>query len=157
MSHIRLANCSDARALTNLRYSFRSTSDKDVEAETTFLSRCTAWMSERLQQNNWRCWVVEKDNSIFGALWLQLIEKIPNPTSEPEFHAYITNVFVEESARGAGLGSRLLAEALAFCKQQSVHAVILWPTEKSRTLYERHGFAVRPDLLELLIDDPASS
>lgn len=137
-----------------LRYSFRSISDNDVESEATFLTRCSSWMSERLQQSNWRCWVVEQDSAILGALWLQLIEKIPNPTSEPEFHAYITNVFINEAARGAGLGSQLLTEALTFCKQQSVHAVILWPTEKSRTLYERHGFAIRPDLLELLISDP---
>jgi GNAT superfamily N-acetyltransferase len=153
MTHVRLANSSDAQALTTLRYSLRSVNDNDAEAETTFLARCTAWMSERLEQPNWRCWVVEQDDVIIGALWLQLIEKIPNPTSEPEFHAYITNVFVSETARGAGLGSRLLTEALTFCKQQSVHSVILWPTEKSRTLYERHGFAIRPDLLELLIYD----
>jgi hypothetical protein len=27
-------------------------------------------------------------------------------------------------------------------------AVILWPTPRSRRLYERHGFAVRKDLFE---------
>jgi len=156
MPDLRLANSSDAGALAKLRYSFRSISDNDAESEAAFLTRCESWMSERLQQNNWQCWVVEQDNAIIGTLWLQMIEKIPNPTSEPEFHAYITNVFVDASARGTGLGSRLLTEALSYCKQQSVHAVILWPTEKSRRLYERHGFAVRPDLMELLISDPQS-
>jgi hypothetical protein len=29
-----------------------------------------------------------------------------------------------------------------------VDATILWPTPASRTLYLRHGFAVRDDLLE---------
>ena len=83
---------------------------------------------------------------------MQLIEKIPNPTSEPELHAYITNVFVKESSRGQGVGSRLLNEAITLCKDQSVHAVILWPSEKSRTLYERHGFSVRSDLFELVLE-----
>jgi len=156
IAQIRLADSSDARDLARLRYSFRSITEHDIESEAAFLTRCSSWMSERLQQSHWRCWVVEQDNAIIGALWLQLIEKIPNPTSEPEFHAYITNVFVDASVRGTGFGSRLLTEALSYCKQQSVHAVILWPTEKSRTLYERHGFAVRPDLMELLISDPRS-
>jgi len=89
-------------------------------------------------------------------LWLQLVEKIPNPRSEPEHHAYITNFFIQEFTRGRGIGSRLLSTAIAWCEARDVHAVILWPTERSRSLYERSGFAVRDDLMELLIT-PAST
>jgi len=152
MTHIRPANSADASALAQLRYQFRSVADRNLESEPEFLRRCITWMAERLQQPQWRCWIAERDKETIGALWLQLIEKIPNPTSEPEFHAYVTNVFVNESARGQGIGSQLLSEALEFCKNQSVHAVILWPSEKSRTLYERHGFQVRSDLMELVVD-----
>jgi len=106
-------------------------------------------MAERLNQTNWRCWVVEEGETIIGALWLQLIEKIPNPTQEPELHGYVTNVFVDESSRGRGIGSQLVEQAIALCKQQPVQAVILWPSEKSRPLYRRHGFDVREDLFEL--------
>ena len=150
MISIRLANPNDAPVLAELRYEFRSITDNDVENKSEFLSRCERWMRERLQETNWRCWIAEEDQIIVGALWLQLIEKIPNPTSEAEFHGYVTNVFVHEAARGQGIGSRLLNEALSFCKQKPVHAVILWPTNKSRPLYERHGFRAPADLLELL-------
>ena len=150
--NIRLAKPTDAPALAQLRYAFRSLTDQDVEPQSEFVQRCLTWMTDRLQRPNWRCWVVEREDEIIGGLWLQLIEKIPNPTSEPELHAYITNVFVNESSRGQGIGSRLLTEADTFCKAQSVHAVILWPSEKSRTLYERHGFAVRSDLFELVLE-----
>ena len=151
MTQIRLANPEDSANLAKLRYDFRSNTKNDNESEPEFLARCNEWMSERLQQTNWRCWVAQQDSSIIGALWLQLIEKIPNPTSESELHAYITNVFVSETARGQGLGSLLLDEALRFCKRQLVHAVILWPSEKSRSLYQRHGFAVQSDLMELIL------
>ena len=153
MMNIRLATQNDAPVLANLRYEFRSTTNCDVEKASDFLSRCEAWMRERLEQNNWKCWIAEKNQRTVGALWLQIIEKIPNPTSEAEFHGYITNVFVHESARGQGTGSRLVDEAISFCKQKPVHIVILWPSEKSRSLYERHGFSVRPDILELLMSD----
>jgi GNAT superfamily N-acetyltransferase len=149
---IRSAKPSDATALAQLRYAFRSLTDQDIEPKSEFVQRCLTWMTDRLQRPNWQCWVAERENEIIGVLWLQLIEKIPNPTSEPEFHAYITNVFVNESSRDQGVGSRLLTEALTFCKEQLVHAVILWPSEKSRTLYERHGFAVRSDLFELVLE-----
>ena len=39
---------------------------------------------------------------------------------------------------------------------RDVHAIILWPTERSRPLYERNGFAVREDIMELIIDEPAA-
>jgi GNAT superfamily N-acetyltransferase len=149
MTKIRIAQSSDAASLAQLRYSLRSISGKNVELELEFHKRCTSWMYDHLQQNNWRCFVAEEDDAIIGALWLQLIEKIPNPNSEAELYAYITNAFVKQSERNRGLGSRLLTEALTFCREQSVAAVILWPSKKSRTLYERRGFAVPSDLLEL--------
>lgn len=151
MIHIRLGNSFDAPTLARLRYLLRSRNNEDIEQEAEFLTRCATWMSIRLQQDNWRCWVAEKDDTIVGSLWLQLIEKIPNPTAETESYAYITNVFVLEPERVNGIGSQLLSAAIEYCKQQSVHSVILWPTEKSRTLYERHGFAVTPDLFELVL------
>ncbi len=88
-----------------------------------------------------------------GNIWIQLIEKIPNPTLEPEYHAYVTNFYVQEGARGKGIGSLLLEAALNWSKAQGVQAVILWPTEQSRSLYLRHGFAVREDLMEMMIGD----
>jgi GNAT superfamily N-acetyltransferase len=148
---IRLAKPIDVAALARLRYALRSKTD-DVETESEFIQRCRAWMAEHLESKFWRAWVLEEAGEIVGALWLQLIEKIPNPTAETELYAYITNVFVLENLRGEGLGSKLLDEALTFCTQAGVNAAILWPSEKSRTLYERHGFAVRDDLMELYID-----
>ena len=45
-------------------------------------------------------------------------------------------------------------KALAFCRSLPVHAVILWPTPESRTLYERRGFAEPDDLMELIVVHP---
>jgi GNAT superfamily N-acetyltransferase len=151
MLNIRLANTTDVPALARLRYALRS-KPTDTETEAEFIDRCTKWMTDHLQQKLWRAWVLEEDNQVVGALWLHLIERIPNPTSETELYAYITNVFVNENSRGKGLGSKLLNEALMFCKQEKVSAVILWPSEKSHSLYRRHGFAVPADLYELVFE-----
>ena len=91
--------------------------------------------------------MAEAGGGIAGHLWLSLIEKVPNPVAERAHHAYATNVYVRPSARSRGLGSALLAEALAWCEARDVDAAILWPTARSRPLYARHGFADAKDVM----------
>jgi GNAT superfamily N-acetyltransferase len=146
---IRAAGPRDAPALAKLRYDFRAVHDPVTEPEHEFLVRCTAWMAARLASGSaWHCWVGEQAWRLVATIWLHLIEKLPNPVAEAEGHGYISSLYVEPSRRGAGLGSRLLSTCLRFCADQELDAVILWPTPRSRSLYERHGFAVRDDLLE---------
>ena len=111
-------------------------------------------MQTHMEDDFWQCWVAEAREELIGAVWLQLVEKIPNPRAEAEHHAYLTNFYVDERARGRGIGSRLLREVIDWCQTRDVHAIILWPTERSRSLYERNGFAVRDDLMELIVKSP---
>lgn len=151
---LRCAKVSDAGRLATLRYAFRSSTGIATEPEPEFKTRCAAWMAEHLKDGSaWRCWVAESDHEMIACLWIQLVEKIPNPRAEPEHHAYLTNFYVQESARGNGIGSQLLSAALGWCEAHDVNAVILWPTERSRSLYQRHGFALRDDLMELVVAD----
>jgi len=139
---------SDAEALARLRFAFRAELQPASESAAGFLARCRPWMSARLGSGPWRSWVLERRGDLVGSVWLQLLEKLPNPVAELEWHGYISSLFVNPEARGRGLGSRLLAAALAECDRHGCDAVLLWPTPRSRTLYLRHGFTVRDDLLE---------
>src|SRR5262245_48258345 len=124
---IRLATPEDAGNLARLRYEFRAGQDPATEAESEFLERCRDWMAARITtESQWRCWVVEGAGKLVGAIWLQLIEKIPNPGAEAEKHGYISNFYVEPSHRAGGLGSRLIDICVSFCEKESVDAVILW-------------------------------
>lgn len=150
--NIRFAIKADALQLSKFRYAFRSSTGSASENEAEFVERCRPWMEERLREgSSWQCWVAELDGALVGHLWIQVIEKIPNPRDESEYFAYLTNFYVAEEARSRGIGSRLLSVALRWCEQRDIYAVILWPTERSRSLYMRHGFAAREDLLELRI------
>jgi len=149
---IRLAVPRDAPSLAALRYEFRSALNPPTESELDFVARCTAWMTPRLAPSaNWRAWLAEASGEPVGCLWLQLIDKLPNPGPELEHHGYITSVYVRPTARG-GLGSQLMQAALEFCRAQRVDSVILWPTARSRTLYARYGFASPDDIMELTVD-----
>jgi GNAT superfamily N-acetyltransferase len=149
---IRLASEGDALTLAKLRLELRSSSHMVVEDEQKFLARCESWMKERLAgRGQWRCWIAERQAVSIGAVWAQLIEKIPNPVAEPEYYVYLTNFYVREEYRGEGIGSRLLAAVVEWSKSQNAEKVILWPTEGSKKFYLHHGFSFAADLMHLKI------
>lgn len=151
---VREATADDAERLAVLRYEFRASMGQPTESEAAFVERAGAWMRERLLEGSlWRCWVVEHEGQVRGHIWLQLIEKVPNPVVELEKHGYLTNAYVQEPLRGHGLGHKLMEAALACCREERVDSVILWPTPLSRTLYAQYGFEVRDDVLEATLDD----
>jgi GNAT superfamily N-acetyltransferase len=150
---VRLASTADALNLARLRYEFRSSFHNTVEDELSFVQRCTAWMQEQLGRNShWRCWIAEWRQTPIGNIWVQLVEKIPNPLAESESYVYLTNFYVRAEHRGNGIGSRLLSEALAWSRSQNAQLVILWPTEQSKPFYARNGFAPARDVMQLSID-----
>jgi GNAT superfamily N-acetyltransferase len=156
---VRAATAADAPELARLRYEFRAAERPAVEPSEEFIARTTAWMRERLAADTaWRCLVAVRDGAIVGQVWVTLIDKVPNPGSgEPERHAYLTNLYVRPAERG-GTGSALLEAALDWCRGQRVDTVILWPSERSRTLYARYGFDASRAIMALpLAPDPHGS
>ncbi len=148
---IRLARSSDCRALAEMRCRFRTETGLATETKSRFLRRCTSWMRKRFRSGSrpWRCWVAEDGKRLLGHVCVQLIEKIPNPVNEPEFHAYLTNFYVVPEMRGQGLGKKLLNKALSWCRTRETDAVILWATVASRPLYRRCGLVPPTDMFEL--------
>jgi GNAT superfamily N-acetyltransferase len=151
MIEIRTATPADADALAELRWQFRVARAPATETHDAFVARCAAWMRDELAAlTRWRAWVAVADGAMVGQVWVQSIGKMPNPVEELERHAYVSNVFVQPSFRG-GVGSRLLEAALAWARSNQVDRVLVWPSTRSITLYERHGFTHRGDVMELAL------
>ncbi|MBI4502328.1 MAG: GNAT family N-acetyltransferase [Gemmatimonadetes bacterium] len=153
---IRQGTPADARRLAELRYEFRAPRAATTESRDEFIERCAEWMRHRLSDDVWRCWIAQHGETIVGHVWLQLIEKIPNPVAESEWHAYVTNLYVQETARG-GVGGALMDAALAWCGTREIDYVILWPTQRSRTLYGKKGFAVADAIMARTFRNTPSS
>jgi len=148
---IRPATPEDAAALAALRFEFRASLRTTRESQSAFVARCADWMRVRLTLGEghgaWKCWLAQAGHEAVGHLWIQTVEKIPNPGFELELHAYLTNFYVRDAVRGSGVGTSLLSAALEWCDGHGVDVVFLWPTARSRPLYERHGFVAADALL----------
>lgn len=147
---IRVATAADAPVLADLRLELRTGVSPDIAPESGFRERCAAWMAERLARSgSWHCWLAEEsDGAALGTVWIQCLERLPNPEGEPELHGYLTGFYVRAAARNRGVGSALLESALARCAELRLDTVFLWPTPRSRVLYARHGFTQRSGILE---------
>lgn len=145
---IRRAEPADAAALAELRWEFRAGRDPAVEDHQVFIDRCREWMARELAAQSWRAWIAVQEGHAIGQVWINLIHKVPNPIAERERHAYLSNLYVQPSARG-GVGTALLETALAWARAHGVDCVVLWPSALSVTLYQRHGFRRDADVMEL--------
>ena len=66
---------------------------------------------------------------------------------------FIHDVFVDESARGAGAGGELLRAAIAWIRSRGRSQVVLWTktrNEHAQRLFAANGF--RPTMIEMTLD-----
>lgn len=81
-----------------------------------------------------RIWIAERDGQLVGCIAIVAA----SPTV-----AQLRWFLVDPAARGAGLGKRLMNEALAFCRHCNYHSVILWTVSAltaAAHLYRSVGF-----------------
>jgi DNA-binding MarR family transcriptional regulator/ribosomal protein S18 acetylase RimI-like enzyme len=82
-----------------------------------------------------RCWIAEREGDIVGSVFL---------VKGPDEHtAKLRMLYVEPSARGLGIGARLVAECGQFARLAGYKCIVLWTNSviiSARRIYEAAGY-----------------
>jgi DNA-binding MarR family transcriptional regulator/GNAT superfamily N-acetyltransferase len=106
------------------------------ERYESLISRIVADFIDRFDPKRERCWIAERNGEIVGSVFL-----IKHP--ERAGVAQLRLLYVERSARGLGIGRRLVRECTEFARQTGYKTLMLWTNSvltSARRIYEAEGY-----------------
>ncbi|MBA3825397.1 MAG: GNAT family N-acetyltransferase [Ktedonobacterales bacterium] len=150
--HIRQATIDDATALAQLRWDFSSPAQQAAQPFDAFREPFRDYLVEAFARG-WVIWVAEAGERLIGNIYIQIVAKLPRPGRFDHRWGYVTNVYVVPERRDARIGAALMARVQEWARAEDLEYLLLWPSERAASFYQRTGFV--PDQRALIWELPA--
>ncbi len=144
---IRRAIASDLETIVDLRMAFeRITRDSGSMDAASRRAEIASLLVKDLAKGRLVCWIAEEEGHPVAQAALR-IRRRGGSAGE------ILNVYTDPVFRGRGIGSALVAAAIAEASAMGLGRLRLRPTDDSRRIYERAGFRAEGNDMVLDLGD----
>jgi GNAT superfamily N-acetyltransferase len=99
------------------------------------------WAKRKLRDGSFLGWLAETPehhSAGGGCLWLR--PEQPRPRLKGLVEPYLLSMYTEPQFRRRGIASKILEEAIKWCKKNGYHRLILHASNQGRSLYRKYGF-----------------
>lgn len=141
---IRRAGDADLAAITQLRREWTQEQDGG-QPDADFEARLAAWFARESARRI--TWLAEAASRPVGMMNLAIFERMPRPGHEPSCWGYLGNAFILAAYRNQGIGTQLLHAVLRYADENDLARVVLSPSDRAISLYERAGFGPADSLM----------
>ena len=104
------------------------------EAFEALVAEIAAKFIRNFDSKRERCWIAEREGENVGCVFL---------VKRTESEGQLRLLLVEPSARGLGIGTRLVQECIRFAREAGYGKIMLWTNDilhAARHIYEKEGF-----------------
>lgn len=145
---IQLASSTDAAALAALRWQFKYEDHETTAPQVSSVQDAESWLRRKIDSGHWLVWIAMSGGEICGHVFLNHVERVPEPFAVNNPLGYVTNFYVTPSHRNLGIGTALLNALHQYTEEHTLNTLIVWPSDRSAPVYKRAGYKTPGELLE---------
>jgi len=148
----RQANISDTKILAGLFWEHVNEDNPlNLAEKEAYVRECSEHIKHRLGVDL-HCWIADDNGRIVSHIYIILTNKIPKPGKINPKWGRLSSVRTIPEYRNQGVGSTLMDKVTTWSREQNLEELVVWPSARSVSFYERAGFEGENEVMEMLFE-----